>query len=121
MVPLVTLVNTAGGASRGSPVSKLMMHAPFCPGKIAGGDDVHKPKNKCAHERIVQPLGNLMAQCLNVENTVEGECSRFRVGCIDPGLRRGGRRSLGGVVTENAAGTDRSVGALIHVIGKKNR
>ena len=91
------------------------------PGQDRRGDDVQKPKDQCTHERIVQPLGNLMAQCLNVENSVADECSGFRVGCIDPGLRRGGRRPLRGVVTENSAGIDRSVEGLIDVIGEKNR
>src|SRR5215467_15989489 len=55
-----------------------------------------------AYEGIIQPLRNLMAERLDVQDYVVSECSGFRVSRIDPSLRRCNGPSLGGMESQDA-------------------
>src|SRR5580693_5223112 len=65
---------------------------------------IEESEGKCADERIVQPLGNLVAESLDVNNSIPNECAGFGVACINPSLRGGSRRPLRGVIAKYATG-----------------
>src|SRR5690242_10091614 len=49
-------------------------------------NDVKETKSERADERIIEPLGNLMAEALHVQNGVALECSRFGISTENPRL-----------------------------------
>src|SRR4029077_8740853 len=62
-----------------------------------------------------------MAQRFHIKNDVVLECARLRVCCINPGLRRTGRRTLRAMEAQHTRGGDGPIETFKHVIGEKNR
>jgi hypothetical protein len=51
-----------------------------------GWNQIDVTHRQCAHERVIQPFRDLMAQRLHIKNHVVSECAWLRVCCINPGL-----------------------------------